>query len=338
MDAIFTAHLGILGQGIFAAVSYAPLSTRNKNGLHPNFRGLGFLGDSSTSLSPMDALNKALQAYSRFNVNPAPSGNSGWLATLEPFVASGQMPATPPIGPDCTGIQAQSVNLFQTASGLALGTTSAGIGILAGTHIIAAAIVPVIGWVVAGVGAIISLIGTIFAHHAAAVRRDLNFGCSVIPAVNNAFSVIFKAVQSGQMNPGDAASALPEIYSQYMSAGGASGSASGPSSIPGGGAAINDSPYCNSNCLLSICLYAMVLYWQEQFQTQAAQAAASAAEVAATSTAPGTLPAVQTSQGGSQVPEVVGGIPPSPAGFSLSQIPAWGWIALAAVGAWAVAG
>jgi hypothetical protein len=123
-----------------------------------------------------------------------------------------------------------------------------------------------------------------------------------------------------------------------MKAGGASGSASGPSSIPGGGAAINDSPYCNSNCLLSICLYAMVLYWQEQFQTQAAQAAASAAQVAAASAAPGAPPAVQTSQGGSQVPEVVGGIPPSPAGFSLSQIPAWGWIALAAVGAWAVAG
>jgi len=323
-------------------MSYAPLSTRNKNGLHPNFRGLGFLGDSSTSLSPMDALNKALQAYSRFNVNPAPSGNSGWLATLEPFVASGQMPATPPIGPDCSGIQTQPLNLFSTVSGLVLGTAAAGSSIYQqqqnknSDNQNSSNMGTILGAAVLGAGLIISVINMIFQHHAAAVQRDLNFGCSVIPAVNNAFSVIFKAVQSGQMNPGDAASALPEIYSQYMSAGGASGSASGPSSIPGGGAAINDSPYCNSNCLLSICLYAMVLYWQEQFQTQAAQAAASAAQVAATATAPGAPAAVQTSQGGSQVPEVVGGIPPSPAGFSLSQIPAWGWIALAAVGAWAV--
>ncbi len=301
-------------------MAYAQLSTRNTSGLHPNLRGLSFLGDTASgTITAAEALQKAVSAYAGFHVNPAPSGNSGWLATLEPGVQSGQL--NPYSG--CAG-QAPNVNIFQTASGLALGTTAAGVGVLSATGVASAYFlpIPVIGAIIAGVGAIISIIGAIFAHHAAAVKRDLNFSCSAVPAVNNAFAVIMKAVQNGTMLPGDAAAALPHIYEQFMAAGGASGSESGPVSIPSGGSPINDSPYCNSNCLVSIQILAMVFFWQSQFQAIASQQAAAQAA------------GVQSSQGGSQIPEVVAGQTVGASGFS--AIPTWAWWLGAAFAAWAV--
>jgi hypothetical protein len=309
-------------------MSYALLSTRNANGLRPGFRGLGFLGDASTPLSPTDALNAAIKAYSNFHVNPnilAPT--SAWFTAAEAAISSAAIDVTGGLGPNCAGQTAQPMNLLATASGMALSTATATTGVLASSSValIPAAAVPIVGWIVAGIGAIIGLIEAIFRHHAQAVARDLQFGCSAIPAVNNAMAVIIKGVQDGNILPSDAANSLQEIYSQYMSAGGASGGQNGPTSIPSGGTAINDSPYCNSNCELGIIVLGMVYYWQGQFQAAAATAAEQAAATSATS-----------SQGGSTVPEVVGGVP-VPANI-FSQIPAWGWIALAAAGAWMVAG
>jgi hypothetical protein len=308
-------------------MSYALLSTRNRNGIHPNFRGLGFLGDGTTPLSPTEALQQAISAYGGAHLNPRDWQNQAFLTATESAIPVGEINVTA-YSPSCAGQAAPNLNLFQTASGLALGTTSAAVGVLgpSGAGLIASAAVPVIGWVVAGVGAIISLIGAIFAHHAAAVKRDLAFGCGTIPAVNNAFAVIAQGVQSGQIKPADASTALWEIYSKFMSLGGASGSSAGPGGIPGGGTAINDSPYCNSNCEISVLIYAMCLYWSAQYQAMAAQQAAVAAESAAQS----------ASQGGSTVPAIVGQAASAPVNFSLSQMPAWGWIALAALGAWAV--
>jgi len=304
---------------------YAPLSTRNENGMTPGLRGLGFLGDSSLPLSPTDAINAAIKAYSGAHMNPAQTQNQAWLAAAESAVTNANIDVTGGFGPDCQGQTAQPLNLLQTASGIGLSAAGATTGVLAATSLIPAAAVPVVGWVIAGVGAIIGMIEAIFQHHAQAVKRDLAFGCSAIPAVNNAMAVIIKGVQSGNILPADAANSLQTVYSQFMAAGGASGSASGPGGIPSGGKAINDSPFCNSNCELSLVVYAMVLYWTAQFQAQAAQAAAVAAESAAQS---------GTSQGGSTVPGLVSS--PVPAGSGLSAIPAWAWLALAAIGAWAV--
>lgn len=308
-------------------MAYALLSTRNPNGMHPNLRGLGFLGDASTPLSPTDAINAAIKAYSGAHLNPKQTQNQAWLATAEAAVANANIDVTGGFGPDCQGQTAQPMNLLVTASGVSLSAATATTGILAATSVIPAAAVPVVGWIVAGVGALIGLISAIFQHHAQAVKRDLAFGCSAIPAVNNAMAVIIKGVSDGNIRPSDAANSLQEVYSQFMAAGGASGSASGPGGIPSGGKAINDSPFCNSNCELSMVVYAMVLYWTGQFQAQAAQAAAVAAESAAQT--------AHTSQGGSTVPEIFG----APSGASgLQAIPAWGWLALAALGAWAVTG
>lgn len=314
-------------------MAYARLATRNTSGLHPNLRGLGFLGDS-LPLSPTTALQQAIAAYSGAHLNPRDFANQAFLSAVESEIASGQINLQA-YSSSCGNI-APNVNLFQTATGLAVGTTGAGIGIAASAGVIAAATAGLATAALMGVGVIFAVIDLIFAHHAAAVKRDLNFGCSVIPAVNNAFALINQAVQNGQTTPANAAAALDQIYSKYMSAGGASGSASGPGGIPGGGTAINDSPYCNSNCEISVAIYAMVLYWKAQYQAMAAQAAAVAAEQAAqanesapTSAQSLTSPAIPVSEFSSSVPAGSGG-------FSLKEIPAWGWLALAAIGAWAV--
>jgi hypothetical protein len=192
--------------------------------------------------------------------------------------------------------------------------------------------------VIAGVGAIISLIGAIFAHHAAAVKRDLNFGCSAIPAVNNAFSVIRQAVASGQMKASDAAAALPQIYSQYMSAGGAGGSvSSGPSGIPGGGQPINDSPWCNSNCELSVVLLAMILFWQAQFQAMAAASSQAALPAAPAPVPSQAIPAQPTVTTPAPRPTLAPAVPTSalvlrpPTAAASTSTPGWVFLAAAAV-------
>jgi hypothetical protein len=342
-------------------MAYARLLTRNTSGLHPNLRGLGFLGDSP-GLTPSAALQQAIQLYSGKHLNEAQFQDQTWLQDAENAIQTAQIPVTGGFGPQCSGIAAQPVNLFQTASGLALGTTSAGIGILASTTVIAATTAAIAGAITMGVGVIIAVIDLIFAHHAAAVKRDLNFGCSVWPAVNNAFALIAQAVQNGTMTPANAAAALPEIYSQVMSAGGASGTVSGPGNIPSGGTSINDSPYCNSNCELSVVLLGMVFFWQANYQALAAEQQAGEQAAAASATAPltqsalsiatptpttalsistpaTTSPAVPVSQATSLLPTLTPATAATPASApssGLAAIPAWGWLALAALGAWAV--
>jgi hypothetical protein len=139
--------------------------------------------------------------------------------------------------------------------------------------------------------------------------------------VNNAFSVISQAVQSGQIKPADAASALDHIESEFHSA---------------GGAAINYSPWCNSNCEMEVILKAMIIYWKAQYQAIAAQQAYESEQAKASagqtpSASGSTSPAIPVSQSVSSTPT-----PAGTSGFSLSAVPAWGWLALAAMGAWAV--
>jgi hypothetical protein len=221
------------------------------------------------TLTAAAALQQAIQLYGAKHLNPKDVTNPIWLTAAQTAIENAAIGVTGGLGPDCQGQTAQPLNLLKTVSGLSLGTATGVTTTLASADLIPAAAVPVIGWIVAGVGAIIGLIIAIFQHHAQAVARDLQFGCSAIPAVNNAFAVVIQAVQQGTMSPTDAANALPQIYTSYMAAGGASGSLSGPGSIPGGGTPINDSPFCNSNCELSVVVLAMVFYWQSQFLAQA---------------------------------------------------------------------
>jgi hypothetical protein len=230
--------------------------------------GLGSLGAVAT-LTPEQALQMALQMYSGQHLNPKDN-----FSNTVGQIAAGQL--NPYQG--CSGKAAPNLNLLSTASGITLAATGATTGIMVATGAISAVTGAIVGAATLGVGALISVIGMIFAHHAAAVARDLSFSCSAVPAVNNAFAVINKAVQSGQTTPAAAAQALDTIYAQFMSAGGASGSASGPGNIPSSGTAINNHPYCNSNCVVSVILKAMVLYLQSQYNAMAASVASTASQ------------------------------------------------------------
>jgi hypothetical protein len=216
------------------------------------------------SLTPEQAMQKAVVLYSSANLNQKDFQNPVWMAKAADEISKAQFDVLS-YSPACAGQAAPDLNLFATASGVALGTVSAGVGLLSAgaTPLIAAATVPVIGAVIAGVSVLVGLINTIFAHHKAAVKRDLAFGCSALPAVNNAFAVVNQAVANGQTSPQAASAALDSIYSNFMSAGGASS----PTSIPDSGTAINKHPYCNSNCAMSLILKAMVLYWQSVYDS-----------------------------------------------------------------------
>ena len=287
-------------------MAYAQLSTRNGSGLHPMLRGLGATGSAPALPTPADAMQQAISESSGLNLNPKDFQNPAFLQTAEAEVAAGQLNVATYTGSSCAG-GAPPVNLFSTAGGLGLSAASVTTGVLSSPSIalIPATAVPVVGWVIAGVGALIGLISAIFQHHAAAVKRDMAFACSVIPAVNNAFSVIAKGVQSGQILPGDAANSLDQIYSEFESA--------------GGNGSINTHPYCNSNCEAGVILKAMVIYWKAQYAAMAAQLAASASA------------AQNISQGGSQVSQLMTASP-SPA----SGIPGWAWLFAAALGLWAM--
>jgi hypothetical protein len=308
-----------------------PLGVRTLNGL-----------GAAVPITGAQALQMALKAYAGKNLNPKDDytnpGSDGMTAQIE----AGQFNLP---YPGCTG-QAPNLNMFSTASGLALGTTTATVGFLgpSGAALIPASAVPVIGWAIAGVGAIIGLIGAIFSHHKAAVQRDMNFICGALPAVNNAFQVIAQAVANGQMKPADAAAALPQIYSEFMQAGGASGSISGPGSIPGSGAPINNHPYCNAACELSLALLGMVFFWQAQYAAMAAQpvpapAPAPAAIAPVTPPATASTPAQPGSgsagAGPSAAPIVSSGstlkLPGPAAAAPSTSLPSWMFLAAAAV-------
>jgi hypothetical protein len=213
------------------------------------------------AITPQDAMQHAIGLYSGANLNPRDFKNSGWLSKAADQVGKLQFDLNW-YSPSCASGQAPPLNLLQTSSGLALGTAAAGVGILGktGLGLIPALSVPVVGQVIAGLSILVGFIKLIFAHHAAAVKRDLQFGCAALPAVNNAFVVVFQALQNGQTDSQSASQALDEIFSQFMIQGGATS----PSNIPNGGTAINKSPYCNSNCEMSVIVKAMVIYGQSR--------------------------------------------------------------------------
>lgn len=336
---------------------YSRLNTRDTDGLHPNFRGLGFIGDSSATggaLTAQEALAQAIQLFGPYHLNPAQFQNSAYLSDAAQQIQSGVLKWNTSA---CSG-QAPNLNLFKTASGLALSTAGATAGILTTTSVISAATGALLGAATMGVGLIVSVIGMIFAHHAAAVARDSAFECSAVPAVNNAFAVIAQAVQGGTATPADAATAISQIFSEYMSAGGASGSISGPSSIPSSGSAINDSPWCNSNCDIGVIVLGACLYWAAQYQNLASQQATEAASAEATSsstpTAPGAIaataplsaqdpgstslgPTMATSGAPVNISPNPGEAPAPAAGFSLETVPKWAWIALGVAALYAIA-
>jgi hypothetical protein len=285
--------------------------------------GLGALG--AATLTAAAAMQQAISQSSGLKLNPAQFQNAAWLSAAAGFIEAGALPTTPPYGPNCSGQPASNMSLLQMSSGIGLAAAGATTGILVATQAISAVTGAVLGAATLGVGALISVIAMIFEHHAAAVARDLAFGCSAIPAVNNAFAVINKAVQSGQTTPAAAAQSLQQIYTEYQSA---------------GGAAINDSPWCNSNCELGVILQGMVIYWESQYNAMAAAASAAATPVSAAVQSQVTELQTQAATAQAQGNTALASSLTAQAATlqqsntaSAGALPSWAWLAAAAVGA-----
>jgi hypothetical protein len=252
------------------------------------------------------------------NINQADFNNN--QAFIEEYVSrilAGQI-TWPALQSMCEGVVAPTVNLFQTVSGLALGTAAAGVGLLgpAGAAVIAAGAVPVIGVVIAGAAILVGIIDDIFSHHAAAVKAEQNAECVGTTAVNNAMAVVMQGVQNGTITAAAAAGSVSRIYQNFMA-------------WLNSTETYGTSPYCNANCEISIQVNAMCLYWQGQYAAQAAQAAAVASEQSAQS---------------AELPQSVGASPTGTApvsttvasAFSFSEIPTWAWLVGAGLLAWGV--
>jgi hypothetical protein len=277
-------------------------------------RGLGFMG-AAASITPRQAIEQAAQGETGSDFGP-----SGWVQkpNFEQIVVSGQVSASD-WSPNCAGMPAPDVHMFQTASGLALGTSAAGVGILGLAHMIPMTAIPVVGAVIAGAGAVIAIIGTIFTHHSAAVRQEQQLGCAAIAAGNNAIALMDQAVRSGQMKPADAAAGLDTLLSKLSSF-----------VAP----AVKHNP-CNANCELIVQFKAIVIYRKALYAAMGAVTSSNAtAALPATSSGGLVVPAVQTvpggggtlvpmntgPSGGTQADLVTGAVvQPAPA----SQTPSW---------------
>lgn len=199
--------------------------------------------------------------------------SGGWAyeqTGVQALLDSGQINAQA-WSPNCAGMPAPNLNLFQTASGLALGTTAAGVGILGIAHLIPAAAIPVVGVVIAGAGAVIAVISTILAHHGAAVRQEQQLGCAAIAAVNNAVGLIDQAVRSGQMRPTDAMAGLDALVSKVSAF-----------VAP----AVKHNP-CNANCELLVQVKAVVNYRKSIYADLAAAQSQQTVAQSQQSVAPG---------------------------------------------------
>lgn len=234
-------------------------------------RRLGRLGQSSSGgvITPQVAVQEAIQQSGvQSSIDPRFLANTAGLQKWYSMIEAGQFDLAW-VSPSCVGANAPNsgvtnLSLTQAAgsiAGTATGAAASAEGgsisaIMAGTASTAGV---VLGAATLGIGFVVAIISAIFAHHAQAVAQEQHIECTVTSAANNAMSALAEGVQSGQIQPADAVTALNSIYSQYKQI-----------AAPSWGT----HPYCNANCELEILMLAMVLYWQAQYTAMADQQAA----------------------------------------------------------------
>lgn len=74
----------------------------------------------------------------------------------------------------------------------------------------------ILGAATLGIGAIIGLLPIFLGHHAAAVKKEQNVLCSLIPAVNNYLLVIDQAVRTGKATPQQGIDALNSLVNDFQ--------------------------------------------------------------------------------------------------------------------------
>jgi len=189
-------------------------------------------------------------------------------ASAGQILDNGGVPAYVPGSADCaaSGVGATQVTLASIAA------TGAKLAPIAGP----AAPAVVIG------AAIVGLFGTIFGHHAAAVKKEQNVLCTAVPAANNYLQLIQQAVASGQSTPQQGIDALNSLVADFTSAVGSILKGSSPAA----------SGSCNAACVVIAELKAIVAVLASQFQDMAAQQ-----QQAAANTAGATVPGAASATG-----------------------------------------
>lgn len=153
--------------------------------------------------------------------------NATFVAFLQQAISARSLPDNPIVGGAGTGsagcpttpsssgaaTEAKITALAGAAAGVGLKVTSA----IASTGAIA---LPSLAIPVAGVAIAVltTLLGTIFAHHAAAEAAQSNVLCTNVPAANGALSGISQLISSGALSADDAVSAYQSLASEFDSA------------------------------------------------------------------------------------------------------------------------
>jgi hypothetical protein len=119
---------------------------------------------------------------------------------------------------------------------------------------------PIVGAIVLAGAAIAEVFGAIFAHHAAAVKKEQSILCAAIPAAMDSLQVIDQAVSSGQATPQNGMDALDSVVTGFRQA---------VSPIIHGADPMS-SGECNAACVWLSELRAIVLVKKSQYQDLAA--------------------------------------------------------------------
>jgi len=254
--------------------------------------GLGwFLG----AISAQDATN---QIFPSSKITNTPGQTQAVWNDMEQSASDGQIvsgladayiPGTSQCAKaNTTGAPSGTVKLVQLSTGLALqGINVAAVAIAS----VGAAIGTALGPLTFGISTVIGLLPLLFAHHSAAVAKEQTVLCGAVPAANNYLSIITQGVQSGQVTPQQAISALQSLESDFLSE---------VSSIIKGSISTSD---CNAACVMLGCLQTIVVYLSSQYQDMIDAAATPAASAtgatnivaAATGTTPQLAPTVVAS-------------------------------------------
>src|SRR5712664_614964 len=63
--------------------------------------------------------------------------------------------------------------------------------------------------------ALVGLFGTLFAGHAAKVRKEQQVECAAMPAANDGLTAIYQAVKNGTLSPADGKAALAQLQMEF---------------------------------------------------------------------------------------------------------------------------
>lgn len=197
---------------------------------------------------------------------------SAWQTMAAASVAAGNLQLTGGLTSTCAGVSYQGPPMSLTAlkdGSIALTmATTAGVGSAAGafgTGALAAtgAASTALTLATFGVGAAVTILAIIVAHHNAAVKREQSLVCGLIPSVNYALQTIDAAVSNGTMTVAQGNASLDKLHSDFVS------------QATGGPGGLKDSPgSVNALGVVSLILQAVIDKQKDAWSTAAEASAA----------------------------------------------------------------